>query len=328
MVRKPVASAPRLAFLTTLLALVMLGATQAQAQQQGPDTARAANLGVEDESDFEQTEWRYQNAIIARINPLGLINQFQIGFRYNLTDSESLLRKGTYLYAAFAPQVSPAFARAGWLLEAQPLSILRLSALYETAYNFGTFDTIQSFPSPLAEHSDRLMDEQSAEASYATGGHVMTLSALLQLKGGPIAARANYRAIWQTLNLRGDDTVFYDLQMDILAPNGGWLHTVDTDLLYVTGGPITAGLRHTVVSAAYPDSSFITGETREGIGSPTHRAGPIFIYRFNEREHTRFNQPTLFVIANWWLEHRYRTGQEISQALPYAIVGFAFNGNP
>lgn len=33
------------------------------------------------------------------------------------------------------------------------------------------------------------------------------------------------------------------------------------------------------------------------------------------------------MIVNWWLEHPYRTGQEVSQAVPYIVLGFAFNGD-
>ena len=40
-----------------------------------------------------------------------------------------------------------------------------------------------------------------------------------------------------------------------------------------------------------------------------------------------FNNPTAILIVNWWLEHPYRTGQEVSQAVPYIVLGFAFNGD-
>ena len=51
------------------------------------------------------------------------------------------------------------------------------------------------------------------------------------------------------------------------------------------------------------------------------------VYRLNDTTGTAFNQPTVFAMANWWLSHRYRTGEEVSQAFPYVLLGFAFNGD-
>jgi len=114
---------------------------------------------------------------------------------------------------------------------------------------------------------------------------------------------------------------------DVLAPETGWLHTTDTDLLYVNGGPFTVGIRHTWLAVQYQEENFLNGESTDTENTPLHRLGPLFAYKFNNRSMTRFNQPTVFVLANWWLQHRYRTGQEISQALPYVVIGFTFNGN-
>ncbi|MBU6160467.1 MAG: hypothetical protein KGO50_05055 [Myxococcales bacterium] len=278
---------------------------------------------------FVRHEWRYSNALIARLNPLGLTNQAQIGWRMNLYDNpQSDLTKGSYFAAMFAPSFSPAWVRPGALLEFQPAAIFKTSVMYEYGYHFGTFDTVQSFESPTEEYSDARQDERSAENSYSTTGHTITLSNLLQVKVWNIALRTNYRAVWQQMDLRNNDTVFYDIVYDVLAPGNGWLHTTDTDLLYVSGGPITVGLRHTWVAVQYQENDFLNGESTDTENTPLHRLGPLFAYRFNNRTMSRFNQPSVFVLANWWLQHRYRTGQEISQALPYVVVGFAFNGNP
>ena len=38
-------------------------------------------------------------------------------------------------------------------------------------------------------------------------------------------------------------------------------------------------------------------------------------------------KPTLYLLAQWWVKHRYRTGQEVSQGLPMIVLGFSFTGD-
>ena len=293
-----------------------------------PVVAEDTDTASSDTSAFVRHEWRYSNILAARLNPLGLTNQAQIGWRMNLYDNpQSDLTKGSYFAAMFAPSFSPAWVRPGALLEFQPAAIFKTSVMYEYGYHFGTFDTVQSFESPTEEYSDALQDERSADNSYSTTGHSITLANQLQVKVWNIALRTNYRAVWQQMDLRGNDTVFYDVMYDVLAPETGWLHTTDTDLLYVNDGPFTVGIRHTWLAVQYQEENFLNGESTDTENTPLHRLGPLFAYKFNNRSMTRFNQPTVFVLANWWLQHRYRTGQEISQALPYVVIGFSFNGN-
>jgi hypothetical protein len=33
------------------------------------------------------------------------------------------------------------------------------------------------------------------------------------------------------------------------------------------------------------------------------------------------------LITSWYLKHRYRTGQDVSQAVPYVVLGFAFTSD-
>ena len=61
--------------------------------------------------------------------------------------------------------------------------------------------------------------------------------------------------------------------------------------------------------------------------SPTSRLGPLFTYRFNEDTSGPFQQPTAILAVNWWLRHRYRTGQRVPQAVPYVMAAFSFSGD-
>ena len=52
----------------------------------------------------------------------------------------------------------------------------------------------------------------------------------------------------------------------------------------------------------------------------------MLAYTFFDDPDATFNRPTALLIANWWLAHRYRTGEENSAALPYIVLGFRFEG--
>jgi hypothetical protein len=148
------------------------------------------------------------------------------------------------------------------------------------------------------------------------------------MKVGKVAARTNFRAQWVDMKLQPGDTVYYDIMFDVLQPKTGWMYTTDTDVLVEMGSDATLlGVRHTWVQVDYPDDAFLDGEKLETDNVPTHRVGPIFVHRLNNVTGTSFNQPTVFVMAQWWLAHRYRTGEDVTQAYPYILAGFGFNGD-
>lgn len=324
-------------------ALLFVESAPASAQQQGIDTADMEG------TRFERFQLFYQSALVARANPLGLISQNVIGPRINIWDDNTPLKENTYLEIAFAPSFSPAFVRPGLLVEAVPLQIIKLSVLYEYVRWFGAFDSLQSFDSPSAEFDDATRDDiDQAGGSYAASGTVLTLAALFQIafdvgdSGASIAARSNFRAIRQNMDLDGvpceeidgecpflddrDDTVFYDLTMDVMMPDGGWLYTTDTDVLYRPDSQWMFGARHTWIDIKYRNEDFLPGEERNVDNAPIHRVGPLIVYKINNNTGGTFNEPTVFMLSQFHLQHRYRAGQEVSAAIPYFLVGFAFNG--
>ena len=264
-----------------------------------------------------------------RANPLGLFETASFGYQYGLSTSDSPLLKGTYAKVAFAPSVSPAFGRWGILAEVMPLSILRLSVLGEYVTHFGTFGTLQSFNSPNADFSDAKLSElrKSTDTNvrnYSSSGRAATLGVLLQGKEGDYVGRVNYRGIYQDTSLRTGDTVYYDILLDVLAPKSGWIHTTDTDLLRQEGD-WTYGLRHTFVTTSYPDSAFQVGEAKTNTNVPTHRLGVLLSRKLSLSEGSVLSQRSFFVLAQWWLSHRYRTGAVTSQALPLVALGYSFS---
>jgi hypothetical protein len=37
------------------------------------------------------------------------------------------------------------------------------------------------------------------------------------------------------------------------------------------------------------------------------------------------NSLTLLLLVNWYLAHRWRTGQDVSAAIPYVLLGLSFH---
>lgn len=276
----------------------------------------------------------YSSAIYGRLNPQGLIERAELGYRRLLTDSQSLLLKDTYAGVAFAPSASPAWGRLGIMAEVVPLAVLRLRVQYDYTWYPGWFGNIQSFRSPWAEHSDTaLAAGKDAGRAYGTSGDQLTLAARVQGKVWHIAARSEAQLVRIGLDLRAGDRVFYDQIWDVDVPNGGWIGVVDTDLLFLAPSrwlpgtaALTIGLRHTYTQALYRAGDYAPGERRVDPNSPTHRLGLLVAYRFWKEPGTLFDEPTAFVMAQWWLKQRYRTGADVSQAIPYFVFGFAFRG--
>lgn len=315
-----------LQLLTTVFALAAPVTLWAQTSETTEEAAAETSTRVDDSNDRNQI--RYQNLTLGRYNPLGLFNQLTLGYRRTLYgETDSVLQQGSYAAFNVTPAISPAWVRGGPQIEVQPLAILRLSATYELIGYYGSFDSLQSFQTANADWSEAAIEERGELGSYSTSGSILTLSALLQAKVGPIAARSNYRAIYQSMRTQNDDPLFYDLVFDLLVPNNGFLHTVDSDVLFLhPNNALTLGIRHTYTHASYDDTMYLAGESVSEGREDTHRLGPLLAYRLSQRSDMRFSQPTLVLIMNWWLQHPYRTGAETSQALPYIVAGFAFNG--
>jgi hypothetical protein len=270
----------------------------------------------------------YRVGVAARMNPVGLYTSLTFQVRYRLYESPSPALKDNFLGVGPVAFVSPAFVRGGIGVEFQPLSVLQLSASYEGTRWFGNFNHLQSFTSPNADTSDRRLTELAGEgASYATSGTLLTLAALLQFKVGPLAVRSNPRLFRFDLRLRDGDRVFYEPVLDVVVPNGGWVASNDADLLYLAGR-LSVGLRYSATGSFFRPQDYPAGEMDTGLNPTIHRVGPFLAYTFHDEPDRLFNAPTLVLVSQWFLSHRYRTGAEVSRALPWVALAFQFKGIP
>jgi hypothetical protein len=252
-----------------------------------------------------------------QLNPLGLLVATQLGYRYRLFNSQSRLLRGSYIQPSLLARVTPAFTNLGASLTVQPIAVLKLTASYQYLWYFGSFNQIFSAADSRAEyHDDRVKD--LTDTAYRGKGHKVTLQASLRAKVGPVAVISDLTAYYHNMQLSRGDTVWYDQFLDVLAPRVGFVLRNDTTVLWVTKLRMLLGARYTMIH------SFYRGETGKNLNTPTHRIGPSFGYAFRT-QHKWFHGARALFGVQWWLKHRYRTGQQHNAALPYFVLGITFN---
>lgn len=300
-----------------------------------PEVEPAAPAPVNAPEDVElpprpAQQLSYSNLVGARYNPIGLTNAFHAVYKFRLYESDSLALENNYAGPTFDATLSPAFAKLGGGIEIQPASFLQLYARYEWYPHFGSFDRLLSFPGPQGEYSDDdVSDGGDRGDNYAVwDAHMITLGALVQLKYGNVALRSRTLVMYANFGLKDGDTVWLENQFDVLPPADGWFVHNDTDLLYLFDFNFIAGLRYSITQSLYTDA--LLDETNGGDDpNPTNqRLGLFLAYTFyKDPPGTAFNNPTVLLLANWYLSHRYRTGQEVSQGLPLIAIAFLFTGD-
>jgi hypothetical protein len=268
----------------------------------------------------------YKNLTALRFNALGFVNELTIGYRLQMIDKPSVLFRDSYFGAKVHAWVTPAYGRVGPRIEFQPLALLNINASYEISGYYSTFGLFQSFPSPTSDYSDTVIDDlQDAGTEYATWGQYANVGALLQAKAGPIAVRNNLQFHWADYEMRAGDRVFYSQMLDIAQGDRGWALSNDLDLIYLLGKAKIAA-RYTLTHAFYREEHYRPFEPVIDPNGPTHRLGPGLLYTFFDRPDARFNRPTAILLAQWWIQHRYRTGQDVHQAIPQVVIAFTFDG--
>ena len=191
-----------------------------------------AQLGLS--GDLPRHQVRLSSLTAATYNPLGLQTDLQLGYRYRLFDSKSLLLRHAFVGVFHSLRINPAYTRLGSGVELQPMAVLTLRALYELRGYFGTAGMLQSWASPYAAHDDDT-NAARAEEAYRTLGHQVMLQAVLRARLGPVAVLNELTTHWFHMDLGSGDRVFYDAFFDTLVPGRGWLVANHAHLLLLGG---------------------------------------------------------------------------------------------
>lgn len=280
--------------------------------------------GADEKEETSPNSVVYSNLMVGRLNPLGLKNDFSLMFKRRLLDSDHILFQDTHFAMGLVTSIKPCAGMLGFGMVLQPLAVMRINASLQWVGQMTPFDNLMSFDSPRADHSDTDLEKLGNEGrNYPAQGIYARLGVLLQAKFGPVAVRNDFQAVYADLDLRRGDTVFYEIEWDVLAPDGGWVIFNNTDVLYMADFGLIAGVRYSLTHAVYDDRHLGEGENPN---TPVHKLGPVVGFSFKD-VNRGFQKPTVLLMAGWYLSHRYRTGQDVHQGLPCIVVALAFHGD-
>jgi hypothetical protein len=283
----------------------------------------------------DKHSFTYTNMLTARHNPLGLENRLWIGYQYRLYNKNKTILNGSNIGIFLRPFVSPAVTLLGATVQVQPAAVLRLRATYSWMSWFGSFQFFQSFQSPYDDYSEtRLRTMADAGQNYKTTGQQVELEALIQARYKGLVLRSATVANYNVMGMRGDDDLFYDIRIDMLVANRGWVLYNDTDLMWIHDfkgdrhASLMAGARASVVMPFYPDSVYEPGDELSNPNGPLLRIGPSIGYVFYDRpdRNPRFNRPTLLLMPQWNVLHRWRAGRDHQTVMPTIALAFVFTG--
>ncbi|HZO11789.1 MAG TPA: hypothetical protein VFB62_00970, partial [Polyangiaceae bacterium] len=112
--------------------------------------------------------------------------------------------------------------------------------------------------------------------------------------------------------------------LDIMVDDGNWALTNDADLIFFTDFGLKIAARYTLTHAFYSEGLKPGAEEN----TPTHRVGPAFVQTiYTDREGARWNEVSIVLLAQWWVKHRYRTGENVHQGIPYALLALVQRGD-
>jgi hypothetical protein len=290
--------------------------------------ALSTTVAAADEPSPESS-LRYTNTLGAQANPRMLADDFRIRYRHRLYHREGALFEQSFVGGFAGVAVGAAGLRPIVGLELQPLSVLTLGVSYGPTVYFGAFGLAQSYPSPRSDYSSGVVaaPKDGPGGSQSLVAHQVTMSASLQAKIGPLFLRNAARGMYVHVNVFDGDRVVYDPVADVTVYRRGWALQNDSEVGYFFGKRFVAGMRHTLVVAWYPSGAFAAGEAREVHDSPTSRLGPIASYTLFEGRGGAVDSAAVAGVAQWYIAHRFRTGEVTPAAMPLVGVALSLTGD-
>jgi len=279
------------------------------------------------ESDGPPHQWVYRSLLAARVNPLGAAWDVITGYRFGFRFKPGKLFNDAHLGLKVQVTAAPGFVRGGPRIEFAPLAVFKLTAAYHYVRYRGLTGRLVAYPTPTAEFDDSSRREIVRDVGgLAASGHYLLLGGLLQARIKGFAVRNEVQAYYAALDLDDEQRVYYEQISDVMQPNRWWSLVNDLDALYLFRSGLTLALRYTVAHPFYTEEHFRLGEGQVQPNGPTHRLGPGLIYTLYDQKERRFNRPTVALLVQWWVRHRYRTGADVHPAIPCAVLAVWFEG--
>ena len=271
----------------------------------------------------------HRNTIAFRVNPLGLLYDGRFSYRLRLYEAEGKALRDNFIGVGIAPTFSPAFMRVGPFIEFNPASMFGIWGMVQFVQYFGSFDLAQGFAGAQSDFSDKAIKANTRGKVGPTNGYEVTLGASFLAKVSSIIIRSQARLVYGNLKLKDGERIYYDQFYDVGAPNQGWTFANDFDLLFQTlENKLVVGARYTATAPLYdPTRHYDPNDPVQTVDNSMHRVGPFAGYTFKIEDGAKFNNPTVFILVQWWLKHRFRTGLDTPQALPLFGVGFQMTGD-
>lgn len=255
----------------------------------------------------------YTSFSAIRYNPLGLQQEATLGWRQKLGNApaDNVLFGSSFIRAGVIGRASPQFAKGGGFVKIKPIAVLEVQADFQGIAGLSDVQAVQD--SSLFTGATKQM---SLDAGSIIGdGWQFTVTPRVQYKVANVVIRNT--SLVRLFNLQGiEGGQFYDQTLDVVAPYESWVLQNDSDVLYWdTDKTWIVGARYTYTT--------VFGQAESDI----QRVGPMFAYKPEEKKPGgAFANPTIFVLTQFHLQHDYRAGQEMTQAVPYFAVGFSFTG--
>jgi hypothetical protein len=151
-----------------------------------------------------------------------------------------------------------------------------------------------------------------------------------------VVIRDRFTFEYVAMDLRGGDTAYYDPIIDTMSPGRGVVMYNDLDVFFLhdlppggsfSRGRVAAGARYTLIEPMFDRTDFRPGEDLSRERNEIHRVGPLLAFSLFDDGFSRFHEPTIVTIVQWYAAHRYRTGKDEHQAVPYLVLAFLFQSD-
>jgi hypothetical protein len=237
------------------------------------------------------------NTLGAAVNPVGVQDQLELGWRWGLTQSKNPFRSDAHLALGVTNTMTPAYERLDAWAEISPLSVLDVRVGVEPMYFFGTFGHLVGFPSYDSDFSRdaRIAIKDQAVARTGVRYHA---SPTFKIKLGRFLARSGVDFEWWRVS--GPGAYYYEPSRDtLLDSQGDALTAVSTQVFYEAksgaGSRLLAGVFHDRVDVhAAPQNRH-------------QRLGPIAVWTLGARR-LGLRDPTLIAAVVRYVEDPSKDG--------------------